>query len=200
MSTELLPADIRKLYEVREWKHACAVLKSDYPEQWNDILDVLRKFRFTEANIRAAGGGISVLSQYFNTAFKEKGWVEKSFATKIVVDETEMASPTHKVDCVKGQVALEIEWSNKDPFFDRDLNNFRLLFDLRAVSVGILITKSDEVSEIFKELGDEVWAKYGWSSTWMKKLLPRIEGGGGGGCPILVFGITKKLYGSNSKS
>jgi len=28
----------------------------------------------------------------------------------------------------------------------------------------------------------------------MKKLLPRIEGGGGGGCPILVFGITQKLY------
>jgi hypothetical protein len=28
----------------------------------------------------------------------------------------------------------------------------------------------------------------------MGKLLPKIEGGGGGGCPILVFGISKKLY------
>jgi hypothetical protein len=28
----------------------------------------------------------------------------------------------------------------------------------------------------------------------MSKLLPRIEGGSGGGCPVLVFGITKKLY------
>jgi hypothetical protein len=28
----------------------------------------------------------------------------------------------------------------------------------------------------------------------MKKLLPRIEGGGGGGCPVLVFGITRNLY------
>jgi hypothetical protein len=25
-------------------------------------------------------------------------------------------------------------------------------------------------------------------------LLPRIEGGGGGGCPILAFGITKEKY------
>ena len=31
----------------------------------------------------------------------------------------------------------------------------------------------------------------------MNKLKPRIEGGGGGGCPLLVFGITKKLYEEN---
>jgi hypothetical protein len=31
----------------------------------------------------------------------------------------------------------------------------------------------------------------------MSKLLPRIEGGGGAGCPILVFGITDKLYDEN---
>jgi len=35
---------------------------------------------------------------------------------------------------------------------------------------------------------------YGSSTTHMSKLLPRIEGGGGGGCPILVFGITRRLY------
>jgi len=79
-----------------------------------------------------------------------------------------------------------------DPFFDRDLNNFRLLFELRAISVGIIITKSDHLREIMEQLG--IWSKYGTSTTWMGKLLPRIEGGGGGGCPILVFGITKKLY------
>jgi hypothetical protein len=28
----------------------------------------------------------------------------------------------------------------------------------------------------------------------MEKLLPKIEGGGGGGCPILVFGIKNNLY------
>ena len=50
------------------------------------------------------------------------------------VDGNERLSPTHKVDCYKNRIALEIEWNNKDPFFDRDLNNFRLLFDLRAIS------------------------------------------------------------------
>jgi len=33
------------------------------------------------------------------------------------------------VDCFKNRVAIEVEWNNKDPFYDRDLNNFRLLYD-----------------------------------------------------------------------
>jgi len=121
------------------------------------------------------------------------GWEEKGFETKIVVDTTEMRSPTHKVDCVKGRVALEIEWNNKDPFFDRDLNNFRLLFDLRAISVGVIITKSEDLWDVFKGFGEGIIEKFGRTTTWMDKLLPRIEGGGGGGCPILVFGITKAV-------
>ncbi|MDD1624779.1 MAG: hypothetical protein LUO94_08465 [Methylococcaceae bacterium] len=28
----------------------------------------------------------------------------------------------------------------------------------------------------------------------MSKLLPRIEGGSGAGCPLLVIGISKQLY------
>ena len=62
--------------------------------------------------------------------------MEKSFSTAIVVDGSTSDSPTHAIDCYKNGVGLEIEWNNKDPFFDRDLNNFRLLFDLRVVSVG----------------------------------------------------------------
>jgi hypothetical protein len=110
----------------------------------------------------------------------------------VVVDQHMMDTPTHKVDCFKNRIALEIEWNNKDPFFDRDLNNFRLLFELRAISVGIIITRCDELQEIFNELGRG--KSYGASTTHLSKLIPKIEGGGGGGCPILVFGISKSLY------
>jgi len=102
-----------------------------------------------------------------------------------------MDSPTHKVDCYKNRVALEIEWNNKDPFFDRDLNNFRLLFDLRAICAGIIITRCDELQDIFDSL--ERGSSYGSSTTHMSKLLPRIEGGGGAGCPLLVLD-KKSLY------
>jgi hypothetical protein len=87
---------------------------------------------------------------------------------------------------------LEVEWNNKDPFFDRDLNNFRLLFDLRVIDVGLIITRCSDLQAIFNRLGKG--KSYGNSTTHMQKLLPRIEGGGGGGCPILIFGISSKLY------
>ena len=118
--------------------------------------------------------------------------VGEKFDTKITLDDIDFESPTHSVDCFKNRVALEIEWNNKDPFYDRDLNNFRLLFDLRAISVGIIITRSDELQDIFRNLGRK--DSFGASTTHMSKLLPRIQGGGGAGCPLLVFGITKKLY------
>ena len=192
MTIDLIPSELLARYEVHEWKHACAVLSGDFPEQWSDLLAVLDRFRLPRSQVLAPGGGKSPISKWFDREFGKLGWEEKGFQTKIVVDDNELLSPTHKVDCVKGQVAVEIEWSNKDPFFDRDLNNFRLLFDLRAISAGVIITKADELRPIFEELG--VWSKYGTSTTWMGKLLPRIEGGGGGGCPILVFGIGRALY------
>ena len=37
-------------------------------------------------------------------------------------------------------------------------------------------------------------ASYGNSTTHLDKLLPRLDGGGGGGCPVLVFAISDKLY------
>jgi hypothetical protein len=192
MSVELLPAFIRENYEVHEWKHACAILKADFLSEWKDICDVAIAFRFKKEWINTGGGRKSKVSEALDKEFFKRGWVEKGFKTKMVVDETVIDSPTHKVDCFKNRVALEVEWNNKDPFFDRDLNNFRLLFELRAISVGIIVTRCDELQTIFDEL--DRGSSYGSSTTHMSRLLPRVQGGGGGGCPLLVLGITRKLY------
>ena len=192
MSLDLLPEFIRHSYEIHEWKHATAVLNGDFPTEWKEISDVLTAFRFKRSWITVGGGRKSKVADALDHEFFRKGWVEKGFETKVIVDRAEIDSPTHKVDCFKNRVALEVEWNNKDPFFDRDLNNFRLLFELRAISVGIIITRSDDLQTIFDGLGRG--SSYGPSTTHMSKLLPRIQGGGGGGCPILVFGITDNLY------
>jgi len=96
------------------------------------------------------------------------------------------------VDCFKGKVALELEWNNKTEFYDRDLNNFRLLFDLRVVDVGIIITRCDELQEIFDELGRG--SSYGRTTTILSKLQRKLDGGAGGGCPVLAIGMRKSLY------
>lgn len=192
MSTDLLPTFILEHYEVHEWKHACAILKEDFPREWNDIVSLLTEFRLKKSWITNPGGRKSKVSEYIDSYLYERGWAEKEFLTRIVVDGDETDTPTHKVDRFRNRIALEIEWNNKDPFYDRDLNNFRLLFDLRVISVGVIITRCDNLQDIFNEVGRG--ASYGASTTHMSKLLPRIGGGGGAGCPLLIFGISKELF------
>jgi hypothetical protein len=192
MAIESLPQFILDNYEIHEWKHASAILTADFEAEWNDIIDVLTEFRLYKSWITNPGGRKSKVSAFIDNFLYERGWCEKEFSTQVVVDNLSMNTPTHKVDCFRNRVALEIEWNNKDPFYDRDLNNFRLLFELRAISVGVIITRRDELQDIFNDLGRG--ASYGASTTHMSKLLPRIEGGSGAGCPILVFGISKSLY------
>jgi hypothetical protein len=188
MSTiHLVPDDLHARYHVKEWRNATGVLATACPEQWSDIQAVLRGFRLLKSEVIVGGGNRSLISRRIDEAFYARGWQEKGFATAITVDDQTTDSPTHAVDCLKGGVAVEMEWNNKDPFFDRDLNNFRLLFDLRAIQVGVIITRSWELQEIFKRLGKG--ASYGKATTHHEKLWPKIEGGGGGGCPVLTFAI-----------
>lgn len=169
------------------------------------------------AEIAIGGGRKSLVASALDSALYSRGWLETLFETEVSVKGTHRAkrsgsrqskrerqvfstwdykAPTHSVDCYKNRVAVEVEWNNKNPFFDRDLNNFRVLFDLRVIDVGVIITRSEELDEVFVELIGKRNARqrYGATTTRMRKLLPLLKGGGGGGCPVLVFGITKKLY------
>jgi hypothetical protein len=190
------PQFIRKNYEVHEWRHASAVLRTDFRNEWNDIVAVLTSFRLLKSHIAVGGGGKSKVSGTIDSAFTARGWRERKFQTQIRVDDTVIDSPTHKVDCFKNGVGVEIEWNNKTEFYDRDLNNFRLLFELRALNVGVIITRCDELQDIFDQLGRG--PSYGATTTILSKLLRKMEGGSGGGCPVVVFGITKALYDENS--
>ena len=196
MSLNIFPPYVRSHYELYEWRHACAILSKDFRSELADIIDVLERFKLRKSWISTGGKNKSNISSWIDGELGKAGWKAKNFDTEIVVDGNSMKSPTHEIDCFKNRIALEIEWNNKDPFFDRDLNNFRLLFDLRAVSVGIILTRCDELQNIFNSLGRG--PSYGNSTTHMSKLLPRVEGGGGAGCPLLVIGIKSSLYDSNS--
>lgn len=188
----LVPKDVAARFEVHEWRNGVAILSAARPEEWSNILEVLRGFTLLKSDILKPGGSKGLISSKLDSHFTKLGWIEKKFDTKIVVDKSEHVAPTHKVDCYKNRVALEVEWNNKDPFFDRDLNNFRLLFDLRAIDAGVIITRCTELQRIFNELGRG--PSFGNSTTHMAKLLPRLEGGSGGGCPVVVFGIRAAAY------
>ncbi len=115
----------------------------------------------------------------------------------------------HKVDYVKGRVAFDLEWNSKDQTFDRDLYAFSAFAQCGVVDVGVLVTRSAEMNPIFRQLGQSlkkdgtgetkksgaprrVSEKYGASTTWMGKLLYRLNAGRNGACPVLVIGITPR--------
>ena len=187
------PSGFESKYYIQEWGHALAILKCEFPEQFSDMCNVLSSFELRKSSIVSGGGGKSKVSGYLDNNLYRLGWAEKSFETSIMIDGEEHETPTHKIDCVKGRVALDIEWNNKTEFYDRDLNNFRLLHNLNAISVGIIVTRHTSLQEeVFKPLG--IQSKYGASTTHHEKLIPKIEGGGAGGCPLLLVAVKSGTY------
>jgi hypothetical protein len=112
----------------------------------------------------------------------------------------------HKVDYVKGRVAFDLEWNSKDQTFDRDLYAFSAFAQCGIIDVGVVVTRSTDLGNLIRQLGPALkkdgdveltkdgkprptHQKYGASTTWMGKLLYRLNAGRNGACPVLVFGI-----------
>lgn len=83
------------------------------------------------------------------------GWDKHTFVIQKIVDGKEHEALTHAIDHVKsfaaGRIALEIEWNNKDPFFDRDLENFKRLHADGAISVGVIVTRGSSLQDAMPE-------------------------------------------------
>ncbi len=188
------------LYQAFDHQHASAILVHDYPELLIEICDVLLEFRIPVAHIIKAGGNESEIPKGLSGLLRPRGWHESKLTAKLVVDEQTVSTDTHKIDYVKGAVAFDLEWNSKDQTFDRDLYAFRAFFEYRRIAVSVLLTRAVSLNEVFRQLGtydDPITgkkktylAKYGESTTHMRKLLPRLQSGRSGGCPVLALGIT----------
>jgi hypothetical protein len=87
----------------------------------------------------------------------DSGWNKEVFEIKKIINGKERESQSHEVDHVRtvegsGMVALEIEWNNKDPFFDRDLENFKRLHAEGAISVGAIVTRGESLQDEMRSL------------------------------------------------
>jgi len=176
MSIELIPKDLRARYRFDERGHATAILKSDFARELNEILGALRAFTLRRSDILTPGGGRSPIPIAIDGFLGKVGWSPKSFDIKITIDGHPVPIPTHKIDNFKNRVGVEVEWNNKTEFYDRDLNNFRLLNVLNVLSVGVIITRVSELQRLFDELGKG--ASYGASTTHWDELIPKVDAGG----------------------
>ncbi len=46
-----IPQFIRDHYEMHEWRHASAILATDFPSEFQDVCDVLTGFRLRKSSI-----------------------------------------------------------------------------------------------------------------------------------------------------
>ncbi len=203
-----LPEDIISRYEIKNYNHALEILSQSFTEELTEILGALRKLTITKHDIITAGGNESPIPPKFSAILEPIGWEEIKISGDLLIKfyprkgsqrgrftEEHAVEKTiynyidgHNIDFVKNRVALDIEWNSKDQTFDRDLFAMRTYYECDIISVGIIITRSVTLNPVFKELG--IMPKYGASTTWMGKLIPRLDSRRHGGCPLLAIGIT----------
>lgn len=195
-------------FEFYNYGHALEILSEAFPEEWRDIQDCLSALKITPTELLAAGGNESAIPKKFDDVLYPRGWREIRITGDLSVklyprgksrghfsaqpfDEKVIEGyiDGHNIDFIKGSVAFDLEWNSKDQTFDRDLLAMRTYFDCGLIEVGIIITRAEELNDIFSKLG--IRAKYGASTTWIGKLNYRLKSRRNGGCPILAIGMKK---------
>lgn len=136
-------------FEIRFLSHARSILAGDFSQAVSELETVLAGLELPVSEIIGGGGGETKFTQRMRRALVEMGWLKHEFVITKEVDGVPRQSTSHEVDHVRrfatGVVACEIEWNNKDPFFDRDLENFKRLHAEGAISLGIVITRGSSL-------------------------------------------------------
>lgn len=145
----------QKGFDILFLSHAKSILEGEFSEALKEIGAVLASIELPITEIIGSGGGETKFTQRLRKALAARGWKKHIFEIGKTIDGVPRESTSHEVDHVKrydgaGVIALEIEWNNKDPFFDRDLENFKRLHAEGAISVGIVVTRG-------KSLQDSLW-------------------------------------------
>lgn len=149
-----------KGFQVLALHHAEAILKHDMPSAIEELETVLLEATIPVVEMIKGGGGESGFTQRLRKRLaKDFSWVKHKFEVKKIVDGVEKESISHEIDHVKrfngNTFALEIEWNNKDPFYDRDLENFKRLHADGVISVGGIITRGTSLHETMRDFVEQ---------------------------------------------
>ena len=145
--------------------HALAVLTKDFPGPLTELCEAVGLVEIPDVELVRGGGGEAQSTQRLRRALTEKGWRKRNIEIRKLVDGQERAAITHEIDHVRanehGQIALEIEWNNKDPFFDRDLENFQRLHAEGAISVGVIVTRGASLQANLRQIVHDFAVRHG---------------------------------------
>lgn len=198
-------------------RYADIILQEAFRDRFDDLQQALEEFRPSLDELRAGGGGRTEFVRRFDESLGRIGdegtpegdrvWGKQNITIEKAIG---FDGETNPVSRVRGHeidmfgvgslahpfpgVAVEMEWNNKDPFFDRDLINFQALHHEGAIAVGVIVTRGPDLQDLISGVirSKDGGLKYGSSTTHWNKLVPRVNLGGGGECPLLIVGIQPK--------
>lgn len=205
-------------FELYNYNHAYEIITQAFPQEWNEVIECLKTLTISTEDLREAGGNETNIPKMFDEVLYPYGWREirisgdlrikfyprqanqRARFSKDPFDEKVIESyiDGHNIDFLKNRVAFDLEWNSKDQTFDRDLLAMRTYYECDIISAGIIVTRSESLNDVFKSVynfdsSSNTWKpimrKYGASTTWMGKLLSRLDSRRNGGCPILAIGI-----------
>lgn len=218
---EYVRESLLEKFEFQNYGHALEILNEAFPQEWSEIQDCLEQLFISIEDLKAAGGNETAIPKKFDEVLYPLGWREIRITGDLLVkmyprkanqrgrfsdkpfDEKTIEGyiDGHNIDFIKDKVAFDLEWNSKDQTFDRDLLAMRTYFDCGLIEVGIIVTRSKELNDIFKTITDDngksLISKYGASTTWLGKLEYRLKSRRNGGCPILAIGIKKNCVEEN---
>ena len=192
-------------------RYADVILRESFPERARDLHASLSSFAPTLDELRAGGGGRTVFVKRFDdslgsirTSDHQQVWGKQNItiSKSVLLDGTHVRTSRtrgHEIDMFgKGSlaspipgIAVEMEWNNKDPFYDRDLINFQALHREGVIAIGVIITRGPSLQDLISPTvrSKDGGFKFGQSTTHCDKLIPKVNLGGGGECPLLLIGI-----------
>ena len=195
-------------YSMYSYGHALDILETSFLDEWGEIKACLDGLEITHDDLMTPGGNESPIPAKFDAFLWPRGWREERITGDLLIKKYPRAvnarrgrfasSPSdevliegwidgHNIDFVKNRVAFDLEWNSKDQTFDRDILAMRTYHECGIIDVGIIVTRAQELNRIFRYL--EIMAKYGASTTWIGKLLPRLDSRRQGGCPTLAVAL-----------
>ena len=141
-----------KGFQIEFHSHAEAIIQVDFPSAVAELEEALNTATIPIEEIIAGGGGEAKGTQRLRRKLAELKWPKAVFTVERRINNVPRESQSHEIDHVREfedgtRIALEIEWNNKDPFFDRDLENYKRLHADGAISVGVIVTRGSSLHE-----------------------------------------------------
>jgi len=137
-------------------------LSQDFPDVAHQLEEALIGVCLPISEIVGSGGGEAKLTQRLRRGFADLNWRKRNVEMKKIVDGVTKDSVGHEIDhfhaTPAGSFALEIEWNNKDPFFDRDLQSFNRLHAEGVISVGGIVTRGSALQASLRAMIQQ-WAE-----------------------------------------